>query len=864
MHFLDLIKERRHALNLTQAEVAHQIGCAHGTYRRLEAGHLIPSREFALRIAQVLEIPQGITASYLAELAAQWRKRVRPIQSSFANTETSVLPIPRTRLVGRTSEIKQLVSWLRSPHHRLIQVAGAPGVGKTAIASEVIEKVRKDFSDGVLVVLLAHYPMLTMNEIASLFIAQFERLFSVIEQPVEALTEHLSDRHILLVLDNCEHVPEVGLFVQHILTNTRHVKILTTSRLLLLSDQDMPNGQMLRLAPLDLPKMRVKWESLYREAPGALALLLNLIHANDIKLSRSYLNMRALVDICNLLEGIPMALELAAIRMHTFPPPVLYDLFKKHLIEVTTPNTGIPDSQGRHESLLGMIEWSIVLVSPNAQKLLRICSVFEGEFSLEAIRAVADAMHISTISACLYELITANLLKIRSESEIVTDSTPLYSLYFVIREVARQQLNDTREAIAFFQKHANYYLNLIENHNKHFVNVRNNLKWHQFVSQHDPNFKNALECFVQSQQLDCVLRLWICLSEYWYHCDDRKSNIHKLFNILTQAEKSLSVSLTLIVQARIVYSNWCLDNSDFEDQEVFTLKTYELAYSVADTLLIAQSSLNIIRLYSMIGDFEKAKVFWEKSGNYVEKTSEDEKIKIYNNMILLAINSADASLYNYYFNLRLELNYNQTDPIILFYQGLFDYLKGKFDYALANFTKALKQFTQLKKNTNAKNTLCYMAATYQLMGKYADTIQMCNDILNDSVQFNDRRIITRTYIELSLAYCNQGDLLKAKRFAKLALSKTLQLKIPPLEQLALLCFAYLSVCERKYDLCAQIINTVRHVSLGYSPVQLYLAHFDHFIDQNEQVKQSLQPLLLKDATQNTQELAIQCLLGDVA
>ncbi len=860
MHFLDLIKERRHALNLTQAEVALQIGCAHGTYRRLESGHLIPSREFALRIAQVLKIPQGITASYLAELAAQWRKRVRPIQSSSANTESSVLPIPRTRLVGRTSEIKQLVSWLRSPQYRLIQVSGTPGVGKTAIASEVIEKVRKDFSDGVLVVLLAHYPMLTMNEIASLFITQFERLFSTIEQPVDALTEHLRDRHMLLVIDNCEHMPEVGLFVRYILKNTRHIKILTTSRSPLTLDQDTPEEQVLCLAPLDLPKMRVKWESLYREAPGALALLLNLIHANDIKLSRSYLNIRALVDICNLLDGIPMALEVAAIRMHTFPPPVLYDLFKKHLIEATTPNTGTSAPQGHAESLFRLIDWSVALVSPNAQKLFGICSVFEGEFSLEALSAVADSMNISTISASLYELITANLLKIRSESEIVTDSTPLYSLYFVIREVAKQQLNDTEQAISFIQKHANYYLNLIENHNKHFTNVRINLEWHRFVSQHNPNFKKALESFVQAHQFDCVLRLWIGLTAYWYHSDDRKSSIQKLFNVLAQAEKSLSVPLSLIVQARIVYSDWCLDNSDFEDQEAFTLKTYDLAHNLAETLLLAKSLLKIIHLYMIIGDFKRASTFSAEAEYYAEKSeNEDIKIKLYNNLCLLALNSGNTSQYDYYSKRRLKLNFDQADAIFLFYQGLFHYLKSEFDHALANFTKALQQFTKLKKNDNVKNTLCYMAAIYRLMGNYADTIQVCNKILEDSVHFNDRRIITRTHIELSLAYCNQGDLLKAKRFAKLALSKALQLKIPASEQLALLCFAFLAISEEKYDLCARIINTVRHVSLGYNPVQLYLVHLDHFIGQNEQVKHALQPLLQQHTAQDIQKLAMECL-----
>ena len=368
------------------------------------------------------------------------------------------LLVQPTPLVGREAEIAAVCALLRRDGVRLVTLTGPGGAGKTRLAQQVAAELLDDFPDGVWFINLAP---LTNSTLVPRSIAQVLGVKEAGDRPVvQALVEALTDREVLLILDNFEQVVDAAPAVAELLAACPRLAVLVTSRtvLRLAAERAYP------VPPLALP------DSGHLPAPEQLggyeAVRLFLERAQaakpDFRLTEA--NAPAMAEICRQLDGLPLAIELAAARVRLFPPPALLARLGRRLELLTG---GAQDLPTRQQTLRSTIDWSHDLLDPDERALFARLAVFVGGCTLEAVGAVCGANAgpcetspgvISAVLDGVESLVSKNLLR---QWEGI-DSEPRLGMLETIREYAAERLEQSGEAEDLRQRHAEYYLGLVE------------------------------------------------------------------------------------------------------------------------------------------------------------------------------------------------------------------------------------------------------------------------------------------------------------------------------------------------------------------------------------------------------------------
>jgi predicted ATPase len=371
------------------------------------------------------------------------------------------LPAELTPLIGREREVHLLCDLLTRPEVRLLALLGLGGVGKTRLGLHVALRMQQHFSDGVHFVPLAmvREPSLVVPALAQALHLQESRGLPLWEQVQGAL----HDKHALLLLDNFEHVVQTAPLLEDLLLACPSLKILVTSRdvLHLRAEQQFP------VAPFPLPERasRPNVEDLAHNP--AVALFLERAQAIVPTFQLTPANARAVADICIALDGLPLALELAAARIKALPPQALLARLKERLDLLTGGPRTLPE---RQQTLRNTLQWSYNLLSRQEQWLFRLCSVFIGGGTLQALEAVAATL--TKTRASLLDLVTALLdksLLVLVEQE--GEGEPRFGMLETVREYGLQALREHGERETCSQAHATYYLRLAQEAETHFKGV---------------------------------------------------------------------------------------------------------------------------------------------------------------------------------------------------------------------------------------------------------------------------------------------------------------------------------------------------------------------------------------------------------
>ncbi|HEU5099094.1 MAG TPA: tetratricopeptide repeat protein [Roseiflexaceae bacterium] len=518
------LTRRRQSLRLQRGELAARIGCAVVTLRKIEADERRPSRQIAERLAEQLSIPLHERERFIR--VARGELPVDLLSFPTSATPTNI-PRPATTLVGRVREVAEIRALLYRADVRLLTLTGSPGVGKTRLALHVASELSNAFANGVFFVALAP---LSDPGLVLAAVAQALSVGAAGGQPLaDRLGRYLRTRQVLLVLDNFEHVLAAAPQLMQLLAAAPYVRLLVTSRVVL----ELSGEHRFSIPPLSVPPSadNVKLPIPVAEAQeryAAVDLFVQRARAVTPDFALTDANVLAVSEICRHIDGLPLAIELAAARVALFTPPELLARLDNRFALLTSTARDLPV---RHTTLWHALDWSYDLLSPANQRLLRRLGVFVGGCTLEAAQDVCNSDRAvgKDVLDGIGTLVAGNLLQ-RHEGY---DGRSRFGMLETIREYALAQLDASGETEAMRRQHAAYYLALAEAAERawdlpaepawllRLVSVRNNLQ-------------AALRWALEARDTAVALRLNAALFSFWIYCSD-----------LTEARSWLEATLAL-------------------------------------------------------------------------------------------------------------------------------------------------------------------------------------------------------------------------------------------------------------------------------------------------------------------------------
>jgi predicted ATPase/DNA-binding XRE family transcriptional regulator len=441
--FGDLLRCHRRACDLTQEALAERAGVSARAISDLERGaRSHPYRETARLLADAL----GLTGRERSTLLAAARRSLPHGGKTTARPHETRLPRPLTRLIGRDAERCEIAGLLRDERVRLLTVTGPGGVGKTRLAVAVAADLGDAFRDGVVFVDLAPVP--EPSQVVLAVAAALEVTDQGNISPIETVQRRLSTRKLLLVLDNFEHLLPAAPLVSELLQTAPEVQALVTSRaaLRLHGEREYP------LSPLPTPELGVTQAPADLATWEAIALFVERACAVQPGFELTNENAADVVAICQRLDGLPLAIELAAARMKILPPHILLTRLQPAPALLTA---GPRDAPVRQRTLQATIAWSYELLQPTEQALLRWLAVFAGGWTVAAAEIVGALCGVPEVLDALAALVEQSLV-VRDDG----GPDPRYRLLETIRAFALEQLVAAGEEEQARGAHVHYLLHL--------------------------------------------------------------------------------------------------------------------------------------------------------------------------------------------------------------------------------------------------------------------------------------------------------------------------------------------------------------------------------------------------------------------
>ncbi|HEX8218525.1 MAG TPA: tetratricopeptide repeat protein [Chloroflexia bacterium] len=770
--FGEWLKQGRKERDLTQLDLADQIGCSVATIQKIEAGLRRPSRQVAQLLADFFRVPEDDRASFVqfARGTSLASDRDEPDFDAPLDTgeveevvghspaepapgkAASNLTAPITSIVGREEEIARLSERLGSERVRLLTLTGPPGIGKTRLAIEVGIGAWDGFEDGVFFVPLAGVrdPGLVAPAIAEALGMRDTGL-----QPTnESLRAYLHDKRMLLVLDNFEQVVQAAPGIVGLLQTAPGLKALVTSRAALnvLGEQQFP------IAPLPLPELTsLPAPEVLLDYPS-IRLFVERAQACNPAFELTHDNAPAVAAICARLDGLPLAIELVAARIKLLSPQALLPRLSNSLSFVKGGHKDLP---ARQQTLQDAIAWSYDLLDEGEKALFARLSVFSGGCTLNAIEAVCNAHN---------DLEPDTLEGVQSLSDksllvqgLGRDEEPRFSMLATIQEYAAEQLRQRGEVDELRDLHLEYYLAMTQAAEQQVQGNQQTIWFARLKSEHE-NLRAAIERTFERQQWERAAVLASRLEFFWrqgYPSEGRRW----LEGLLPHAGDIPAWSLGRVY---VALGQLATDQGDLKQSDEWLGSALEIGRSIGDREVEARALDNMAWSVMIRGDFERGNEYGRQALAIYEELGYKHRIAktlyILGGVAAYENRLEEASaLFSRVVELARELGQVESLAGGLNALGVAEHFLGKHEEALAHYYECLTLARQVGLPIHLAPVTGNLGKLFRKMGDYEQSRKYLTEgmVLNRSLGLKDN--IAETLIDFAELATAEGQHERAAR-----------------------------------------------------------------------------------------------------